>query len=65
MNWLLLLLRNHQAVRRTKYFEAQELLHDDGGVILPMFANYIMAHTKIGSRTKRCSQLGNGWQLIG
>ena len=35
-----------QAVRRTKYFEAQELLHDDGGVILPMFANYIMAHTK-------------------
>ena len=35
-----------QAVRRTKYFEAQELLHDDGGVILPMFANYIMAYTK-------------------
>ena len=32
-----------QAVRKTKYFEAQELLHDDGGVILPMFANYIMA----------------------
>ncbi|MEE1577744.1 MAG: ABC transporter substrate-binding protein, partial [Deltaproteobacteria bacterium] len=35
-----------QATRKKQYFEAQQLLHDDGGVILPMFANYIMAHSK-------------------
>ncbi|MBI1495256.1 ABC transporter substrate-binding protein [Halocynthiibacter styelae] len=30
------------AKRRTQYAEAQTLIHDDGGAIVPMFANYIM-----------------------
>ena len=34
------------AKRQSQYFEAQQLLHDDGGLILPMWANYIHAHSK-------------------
>jgi len=32
--------------RQAQYFEAQQLLQDDGGLILPMWANYIHAHSK-------------------
>ena len=35
-----------EAKRQGQYFEAQQLLHDDGGLILPMWANYIHAHSK-------------------
>ncbi len=34
------------AKRQSQYSEAQQLLHDDGGLILPMWANYIHAHSK-------------------
>jgi peptide/nickel transport system substrate-binding protein len=29
--------------RRTMYYECQQLVNDDGGALVPMFANYIMA----------------------
>ncbi len=32
--------------RRAMYFETQQLINDDGGVIAPMFANYIMGLSK-------------------
>lgn len=32
--------------RKAQYFEAQQLLHDDGGAIVAMWANYIHAHSK-------------------
>ncbi len=35
-----------ESKRQSQYFEAQQLLHDDGGLILPMWANYIHAHSK-------------------
>ena len=35
-----------QTKRRDLYWEAQELLQDDGGAIVAMWANYIMAHSK-------------------
>ena len=35
----------NQETRRNLYWEAQELLQDDGGAIVAMWANYIMAHT--------------------
>ena len=35
-----------EAKRRSQYFEAQRLLHDDGGAIVAMWANYIHAHSK-------------------
>jgi peptide/nickel transport system substrate-binding protein len=28
--------------RAEMYFEAQRLIHEDGGAIVPMFANYVM-----------------------
>ena len=34
------------AKRQTQYNEAQQLLHDDGGAIVAMWANYISAHSK-------------------
>jgi peptide/nickel transport system substrate-binding protein len=34
------------AVRATMYGEAQQLLHDDGGAIVAMWANFIHAHSK-------------------
>jgi len=35
-----------EATRKGQYFEAQQLLHDDGGAIVAMWANYIHAHSK-------------------
>ena len=35
-----------EATRKNQYFEAQQLLHDDGGAIVAMWANYIHAHSK-------------------
>lgn len=32
--------------RREMYYECQELVNDDGGALIPMFANYIMALDK-------------------
>ena len=29
--------------RREQYFEMQQILRDDGGVLVPMFANYVQA----------------------
>ena len=43
------------AKRRTMYHEMQQLVSDDGGVVVPMFANYVMglsnkvAHDKMGA----------------
>ncbi|EFL88238.1 ABC transporter substrate-binding protein [Ahrensia sp. R2A130] len=34
------------AARGAQYSEAQQLLHDDGGAIVAMWANFIHAHTK-------------------
>ena len=36
----------NEDTRRAQYFEAQQLLHDDGGAIVAMWANYIHAHSK-------------------
>ncbi|MEO1680923.1 MAG: ABC transporter substrate-binding protein [Pseudomonadota bacterium] len=35
-----------EAKRAEMYFEAQTLIHKDGGAIVPMFANYIMGKAK-------------------
>ncbi|MBY8976111.1 ABC transporter substrate-binding protein [Rhodobacteraceae bacterium NNCM2] len=33
-------------LRREMYYEMQEILHNDGGVIVPMFASYVTARNK-------------------
>ena len=46
--------------RREQYREMQQILRDDGGVIVPMFANYVQAvSTKLGIP----DQVGNLWQM--
>ncbi|SFR18974.1 ABC transporter substrate-binding protein [Poseidonocella sedimentorum] len=48
------------AKRREIYTEMQVILRDEGGVIIPMFANFVEAvSTKIGTPDK----IGNLWQL--
>ena len=32
-----------QAKRREMYFEMQQIVRDQGGVVVPMFANYVFA----------------------
>jgi len=46
--------------RREQYFEMQQILRDDGGVILPMFANYVQA---VNNRISSPDTVGNLWQM--
>jgi len=34
-----------EAKRRTMYFDMQQIVSDEGGVVVPMFANYVGAHS--------------------
>ena len=49
-------------LRRAMYYEMQEILHNDGGTIIPMGANYIMALK--GGVTHPAKVAGN-WDLDG
>jgi peptide/nickel transport system substrate-binding protein len=47
--------------RREMYWEMQELVHDDGGALLPMFATWVMAlSTKIGH-----GEMAGNWDFDG
>jgi peptide/nickel transport system substrate-binding protein len=46
--------------RREMYFEMQQILRDDGGVIIPMFANYVQA---ISNKVANGDTVGNLWQM--
>jgi peptide/nickel transport system substrate-binding protein len=46
--------------RRAQYFEMQEILRDEGGLLLPMFANYVQA---VNNRISSPDQIGNLWQM--
>ncbi|MFP7672341.1 ABC transporter substrate-binding protein [Marivita sp. S0852] len=46
--------------RREMYYEMQQILRDDGGVILPMFANYVQALT---NKVATPETVGNLWQM--
>ena len=46
--------------RKAQYFEMQEILRDEGGVIIPMFANYVQA---VNNRISSPDQIGNLWQM--
>ena len=47
--------------RRTLYAEAQKLVHDDGGAIVPMFANHIMGVAK----TVAQGEIAANWEMDG
>ncbi len=48
--------------RREIYVEAQRIVHDEGGVVIPLFMSYVhAASTKIGLP----EQLAGNWELDG
>ena len=50
------------AKRGEMYGEMQNIVRTDGGVIVPMFASYVMAHT---SKVKTPDVVGANWTLDG
>jgi len=46
--------------RREQYGEMQQILRDDGGVLIPMFANYVQA---VNNRISSPDTIGNLWQM--
>ena len=48
--------------RRTMYREMQQIVRDDGGVIIPMYANYVDARSK---KVARGAALGSNYDLDG
>ena len=46
--------------RREQYFEMQQILRDEGGVLVPMFANYVQA---VNNRIYSPDTVGNLWQM--
>lgn len=46
--------------RREQYFEMQQILRDEGGVLVPMFANYVQA---VNNRIVSPETVGNLWQM--
>ena len=46
--------------RREQYYEMQVILRDEGGVLVPMFANYVQA---VNNRISSPDTIGNLWQM--
>lgn len=46
--------------RREQYFEMQQILRDDGGVLIPMFANNVQA---VNNRIHSPEKVGAVWQM--
>ena len=46
--------------RREQYFEMQQILRDDGGVLIPMFANFVQA---VNNRIVTSDTIGNNAQM--
>ena len=46
--------------RRDQYTEMQQILRDEGGVLVPMFANYVQA---VNNRIYSPDTVGNLWQM--
>ncbi|MFP4239392.1 MAG: ABC transporter substrate-binding protein [Rhodosalinus sp.] len=44
------------------YFEAQRLIHDDGGALVPMFANYIMG---VSNELAHAENVAANWEFDG
>lgn len=47
-------------MRRAQYYEMQQILSSDGGVLVPMFANYVQA---VNNRISSPDVVGNLWQM--
>ncbi|MGD1925272.1 MAG: ABC transporter substrate-binding protein [Paracoccaceae bacterium] len=52
----------NEETRRTMYYEMQEILHNDGGLVAPMFASYVNA---IAKNVMHADQVASNWSLDG
>ncbi|MGB0844669.1 MAG: ABC transporter substrate-binding protein, partial [Alphaproteobacteria bacterium] len=52
----------NQETRRAMYYETQELLHNDGGAMIPMFANHIMGKSK---NVAHGESIAANWEMDG
>ena len=50
-----------QNMRRLMYFEMQQIVRDEGGVVVPMFANYVIA---MSDKVQHGTLAGN-WDMDG
>ena len=50
-----------QEKRRQMYYEMQQIVRDEGGVVVPMFANYVMA---LANKVQHGAMAGN-WDMDG
>ena len=48
--------------RRAMYWEMQEIVSNQGGVVIPMFANYVFAHSR---KVGHGEVLGSNWDVDG
>jgi len=48
--------------RRTMYYEMQEIVSNDGGVVVPMFANYVFAAS---DKILPSEQMAGNWEIDG
>ncbi|SHL19210.1 peptide/nickel transport system substrate-binding protein [Roseovarius marisflavi] len=51
-----------EAKRREMYYEMQALCSSDGGVIVPMFANYVFGNS---TKVAHTEQMGSNWDVDG
>ena len=51
-----------EAKRREMYFEMQDIVSNEGGIVIPMFGNYVMAVNKTVAHPEQVSPL---WTLDG
>jgi peptide/nickel transport system substrate-binding protein len=63
-NELLLQARSEldESLRREMYREMQDILRSQGGVVIPMFASYVMAHS---DKVQHPEQVGANWTMDG
>ncbi len=52
-----------EAKRRDMYWEMQEIVRDDGGAVVPLFANHLMAYHK--SKLAHPQKVAGNWNLDG
>ena len=52
----------NEDTRRAMYYEMQEILHNDGGLVAPMFASYVNA---INKQVTHHEQVASNWSLDG
>ena len=52
----------NEDTRRAMYYEMQEILHNDGGLVAPMFASYVNA---IAKNVMHGEQVASNWSLDG